>query len=123
MSKKIFINYRIKKFKDNKYSQYEKGARNMKNTRQLFIKRKSFRLMLLMAVMAGLLQTPFGQNVKNTDYSADKFLKSNARVNPSTLAMELSIPIASYPGRAESSLPAVFDYSSKVWQIKTGDSF
>jgi len=58
-----------------------------------------------------------GQNVRNTDYKADQALKSNARVNPSTLAMELSIPIGGYAGRAGNGLPVMFDYSSKVWQV------
>ena len=65
-----------------------------------------------------LADAAWAQNVKNTDYSPDKSLKSNARVNPSTLAMELSIPISGYPGRAGNSLPVTFDYSSKVWEIQ-----
>ena len=70
-------------------------------------------LMLLLMVAA-----VFAQDTKNTDYSPDKSLKSNARVNPSTLAMELSVPIAGYPGRAGNSLPVSFDYSSKVWEVQ-----
>src|SRR5258708_25501678 len=70
-------------------------------------------------LLLGTFTMSFGQNsARNTDYGADKSLKSNARINPSTLAMELSIPIAVYPGRAGSSLPVAFDYSSKVWELK-----
>src|SRR5215203_816999 len=59
------------------------------------------------------------QNLRNTDYSPDKTLKSNARVNPSTLAMELSIPLGGYKGRAGNASPLTFDYTSKVWQMRS----
>jgi RHS repeat-associated protein len=57
------------------------------------------------------------QNTKHTEYKADLTSRSNARVNPSTLAMEFSIPLTNYTGRAGNSLPVTFDYSSKVWRI------
>ncbi len=59
------------------------------------------------------------QNARNMDYSPDKALKSNARVNPSTLAMELSVPIGGYAGRAGNGIPVSFSYSSKVWEMVT----
>ena len=58
------------------------------------------------------------QNVRNTDYSPDQALKSNARVNPSTLAMELSLPLGGYPGRAGNGIPISLSYSSKAWEFK-----
>ncbi len=60
-----------------------------------------------------------GQNVMPSDYKADQVLKSNARVNPTSLAMELSIPIGGYKGRAGNGVPIAFNYSSKVWQMET----
>ncbi|MGB7069623.1 MAG: hypothetical protein WBD22_09030, partial [Pyrinomonadaceae bacterium] len=69
---------------------------------------------LLMFLLAG---TAAAQLVRNSDNKADQLLKSNARVNPSTLAMELSIPFGGFEGRSGHSLPVVFNYSSKVWQI------
>ena len=57
------------------------------------------------------------QNTKHTEYKADQTSRSSARVNPSTLAMEFSIPLTNYTGRAGNSLPITFDYSSKVWRI------
>lgn len=62
-----------------------------------------------------------GQESYTTDHKADKNLKSNARVNPSTLAMEFSIPLMSYPGRAGNSVPVTLNYSSKVWTMKNMD--
>lgn len=68
-------------------------------------------------------QTATAQMVRNTEYQADQSLKSNARVNPSTLAMELSISLAGYKGRADNGLPVSFNYSSKAWQIKAFSAF
>ncbi|MEQ1606466.1 MAG: RHS repeat-associated core domain-containing protein [Pyrinomonadaceae bacterium] len=59
------------------------------------------------------------QHVRNTDYSPDGTLKSNARINPSTLAMELSIPLGGYAGRAGNGLPINLSYSSKVWEMES----
>jgi YD repeat-containing protein len=59
-----------------------------------------------------------GQNIKNTDFSPDKVLKSNARVNPSTLAMEMSVPLIGYAGRAGNGTPVTLSYSSKVWGME-----
>ncbi|HEV7642794.1 MAG TPA: RHS repeat-associated core domain-containing protein [Pyrinomonadaceae bacterium] len=58
------------------------------------------------------------QNTQTTENKADQTLKSTVRVNPVTRAMELSIPIANYPGRAGNSKPFVLNYSSKIWNMK-----
>lgn len=55
---------------------------------------------------------------KETSNKADQNLKSMARVNPSTLAMEMSLPLMTYPGRNGSSLPVGFNYSSKLWRMQ-----
>jgi RHS repeat-associated protein len=74
--------------------------------------------LLLVCAISGSAQT-----TRNTDYSPDKTLQSNARVNPSTLAMELSIPLGGYTGRAGNSMPVTFDYTSKVWQMRNFSAF
>ncbi len=51
----------------------------------------------------------------HTENSDDQTLKSSGRVNPSTLGMELSIPLGSYPGRGV-NVPVSISYSSKVWR-------
>lgn len=58
------------------------------------------------------------QRERNTDKNPDQVLKGNARVNPSTLAMEMSILLGTYPGRAGISLSNTLNYSSKVWQFR-----
>lgn len=57
------------------------------------------------------------------DRAARRFSPHALPYNPSTLAMELSIPIGGYAGRAGNGLPVSFDYSSKVWQIKAQQSW
>jgi len=59
-----------------------------------------------------------GQTSNSNEFKTDKNLRSSARINPATLAMEFSLPLAEYPGRAGSSVPITFSYSSKVWTIK-----
>jgi RHS repeat-associated protein len=58
------------------------------------------------------------QEAKNTENTADKNLKSAARINPSTLAMEFSVPFGNYPGRNGNSVPVQIDYSSKLWRME-----
>lgn len=53
-----------------------------------------------------------------TGNTADKNLRSLAKVNPSTLALEMSLPLMSYPGRNGNNLLVDFRYSSKVWRLK-----
>ncbi len=57
------------------------------------------------------------QNTQSTKNKADQNLKSSARVNPSTLAMEFSLPLGNYPGRGGDSIPVALNYSSKVWSM------
>lgn len=75
-------------------------------------------LLLLLFFLLAAAPSAFAQEDENTNAKADQTLRSNARVNPSTLAMELSIPIADLPGRGGASMPLVFNYSSKVWRIQ-----
>lgn len=72
-------------------------------------------LVLVLGILLCLMSLDIfaqGQNGKDTK---DQTLKSSARVNPSTLAMEFSLPLGSYPGRNGMSLPVALSYSSKVW--------
>ena len=59
--------------------------------------------------------TVFAQ--QNTANKADNTLRGSGRVNPSTLAMEFDLPLASYPGRGI-NVPVSISYSSKLWQMK-----
>lgn len=62
-------------------------------------------------------QTQAPPNIQHTENKADLALRSEARVDPSTLGMSISIPIASYPGRAGMGMPIAINYSSKVWRV------
>lgn len=68
-------------------------------------------VLIVVAVSSSVL----GQ--EHSAMSADQTLRSNARVNPSTLGMELSIPLASYPGRGMAASVSL-SYSSKIWRME-----
>jgi len=79
-------------------------------------KRMAIRSTLFVLLMLiGSLQLALGQSIRQTENKADQTLRSNGRVNPSTLGMELSIPLGGYAGRAGSDKPLTLEYSSKVW--------
>ena len=59
----------------------------------------------------------FAQNIQYTENKPDLALRSETRVDPSTLGMSISIPLASYPGRAGMGLPVALTYSSKVLRL------
>ncbi|MCO6512692.1 MAG: hypothetical protein J5I65_18060 [Aridibacter famidurans] len=58
---------------------------------------------------------------QDTEANADKILKGNGRVNPSTLAMEIDLPLGKYPGRGI-NVPISISYSSKVWRMLSSTS-
>jgi hypothetical protein len=60
---------------------------------------------------------PNSTQIKDSDNKADSNLKSAARVNPTTLAMELGVPMMSYPGRNGNSMSFGLSYSSKLWRM------
>src|SRR4051794_3489578 len=51
-----------------------------------------------------------------TANKSDDVLRSTGRVNPSSLGMEIQIPLGSYGGRGM-SVPISLSYSSKVWRM------
>jgi hypothetical protein len=58
------------------------------------------------------------QQQQETRFKPDATLKSEVRVDPSTLAMNLRIPLGENPGRNGANLPVFINYSSKrLWKI------
>ncbi len=62
-----------------------------------------------------IFSSVLAQNTGNEN-AADRTLKGSGRINPSTLAMEFSLPLGSYPGRGI-NVPISLSYSSKVWRL------
>jgi RHS repeat-associated protein len=60
-------------------------------------------------------QTP---NILFNKASVDAGDRGSLVVNPSTLALELEIPLQNYPGRAGLNVPVTLSYSSKAWQVE-----
>jgi RHS repeat-associated protein len=75
-------------------------------------------LCLLLVVTAGSVKA---QSIQYTQHKPDQSLRSDARVDPSTLGMSLQIPLGSYPGRAGTDVPVGLYYNSKVWRIEFDD--
>jgi RHS repeat-associated protein len=59
----------------------------------------------------------FAQNIQYTENKPDLGLRSDVRVDPSTLGMSFTIPLASYPGRAGHGLPVAITYNSKALRL------
>src|SRR5262249_21293792 len=63
------------------------------------------------------------QNIQHTQNTADRSLRGDLQVDPSTLGMTLSIPLGEYPGRNGVNLPVTLSYGSKQWRIETVQGF
>ena len=87
-------------------NQLEKRGRSSTKTKAIII------LFLCLFLLASSL---FGQKDSTNENSSDRNLRGSSRINPSTLAMEISIPLGVYPGRNGNSIPIAVNYSSKVW--------
>ena len=82
----------------------------------------SLLVVLILLLALNIIIFPQGATTpqaKNSEHTSDQNLKSISRVNPSTLAMQLNIPLANYPGRNGDSLPVGISYTSKVWRMKS----
>lgn len=89
----------------------EGELRQPKRRCQMFGKRIVLASIIVLCLFGGLI----AQDKPTTENSADQTLKSTGRVNPSTLGMEMSIPLGAYPGRGI-NVPVSINYSSKVWR-------
>src|SRR5438874_2515142 len=57
-------------------------------------------------------------NVQSAQNAVDFKSRSAAHIDPVTLALQLQIPLGSYPGRGTTGLPVTLYYSSKLWRVK-----
>lgn len=95
----------------------------MEILRSLIIKISVFLMLIISLTTTGFSQSaPTLESFRDTDHTSDKNLKSSTRINPSTLAMELKIPLGIYPGRGGNNSPINLNYSSKVWTINASGS-
>src|SRR5882724_7764699 len=80
-----------------------------------FVGKRSFIFCLIVFVS---VLTANAQTMGNAQNNIDSRLRSSARVDPATQAMQLQVSLGSYPGRNGLSVPITVSYSSKVWQIQ-----
>jgi len=64
--------------------------------------------------------TARAQDLQYAQDTVDQKKRSSLTVDPSSLGLNLQIPIAAYAGRAGDSLPIGLQYSSKVWHMEYG---
>jgi RHS repeat-associated protein len=62
-------------------------------------------------------------NIQYTQNVPDSAMRSDIRVDPSNLGVNMQIPLAGYPGRAGTGLSVSLSYSSKVWRIDHRDTY
>ena len=77
---------------------------------------KTRRIALSFIVLSLLCAISYGQRTAYTQNTADLTLRSTGRVNPSTLGMEMQIPLSGYPGRGGGT-SINLSYSSKLWRL------
>jgi RHS repeat-associated protein len=91
---------------------------NSKTEKRLsLISRAAFTLLI-----GWLMLTPassFAQQGQFEQNKTDQTLRSNNRVDPTSLGMNIQIPLGSYPGRGGLDMPITLNYSSKVWSVVT----
>lgn len=78
---------------------------------------RALTLLALAIVLAPATQAqqPQLQYTKNTP---DQTMRSDARVDPSSHALSVQIPLAGFAGRAGLGLPVSITYSSKIWHLE-----
>ncbi len=87
--------------------------------RLIFIlSRLGFISFVLTAFVSTLTVT--AQDKRYTENSPDLSLRSEARVDPSTLGMSIEIPLGGAPGRAGMNVSSTLRYGSKQWRMKYG---
>jgi YD repeat-containing protein len=91
---------------------------NLPGKRVNFSERRVLATLILASCVVLFLTTPAAaQNVQYNQKAADLGLRSGLTIDPSTHALQIQIPMGSYPGRAGMNLPVTLSYSSKVWRI------
>ena len=81
------------------------------------------RALLFIAVVLLLPSGLLAQNKQYTKNTPDQTMRSNARVDPSSHALSIQIPLGVYPGRAGLDLPISITYSSKSRHLELDDDF
>jgi RHS repeat-associated protein len=85
--------------------------------RAYFISRSLIALLVVLCCLGFWTPSSPAQDVKNAQNAADFKQRSDVHIDPSTLSMQLQIPLGSYPGRGGLSFPITLYYSPKLWRM------
>ena len=75
----------------------------------------------LLALLLWPLELSAQSPIRYTANAVEYGIRSDVRVNPTTLALEFHMTLATYPGRNDSQLPIAVSYSSKQWSVEYRD--
>jgi RHS repeat-associated protein len=81
------------------------------------VRRRAVELVVAVACLLCLMPSASAQDKQYTENKPDQSLRSDARVDPSTLGLSLGVTLGGTQGRAGTSLPISLRYSSKQWRI------
>lgn len=76
--------------------------------------------LLVLTLLLSVIATANAQNVQHQQATVDHGFRSDLKIDPSTLALSLQLPLRAYPGRAGLGVPVTLYYSSKVWTMEYG---
>ncbi len=96
------------------------SRKTIKNTLRLLV--INFNIVLISNLIFVFGTTILAQDSSNKNKS-DQNLKSSSVINPSTLAMEFTIPLGIYGGRNGNNTPISLTYSSKIWNAGLLDTY
>src|SRR6266850_560385 len=92
----------------------------MKRVTSTYFRFAFFAFSALFACASVLVTPAFAQDKRYTENGPDLSLRSEARVDPSTLGMSVEIPLGGGPGRAGTNAWSTLHYQSKQWRMKYG---
>lgn len=84
--------------------------------------RGSLFFVVLGVIVSGQFALAQSPNVQNAQNTVDYKLRTEAHVDPVTLALQLQIPLGNYPGRGGANVPVTLYYSSKLWRMSHHDT-
>jgi hypothetical protein len=70
--------------------------------------------LFVVGLFLGFSSGSSAQNIQKPNATSDFTKRSDLRVDPSTLGLNIQIPLGNYPGRGGNDLSVVLYYSSKV---------
>ncbi len=85
-------------------------------TQKLF--RNAVGMLLVVGLFLCCSLNSYAQNIQRPNATSDFTKRSDLKIDPATLGLNIQIPLGNYPGRAGADIPITLTYSSKLYQIR-----